>query len=225
MKNPFTVFRLGKKINKYKRKRENELFWLSRPVPGTTGAPRAPGLQWRGVPARRRCPPAERRRRDLRAGPGASSGGPGESRPRGRGCGLVGASPSGGPEQLHLCETPERRGELTAPEWRRSRQLGAGPVPAVPGRACGVRRHRRWPVPTNAPCCAGGTRTTRAQGWGHFRRSLRRHARLSFSAAQPRVSQKAWQASTLAEGRGPAEELGCLAMTGECSSPERRFDS
>lgn len=36
-----------------------------------------------------------------------------------------------------------------------------------------------------------------------FPRSLRRHGRLSFSRAQPRVSQKGWQASALAEGWGP----------------------
>lgn len=159
------------------------------PVPG---AAVAGGARAGALPARPTAPPQPR------AGPGAASGGPGERRPRGGGCGL-GVRAAGSYTCVGHLDAP---GSSWLPpgaavgSWARAGPRGAR-------WAWGVRRYRRWPVPTKAPCCAGRTRTIRAQGWCHFPQSLRHHGRLSFSQAQPGVSQKAWRASAVAEGREP----------------------
>lgn len=174
MKNPFAVFRQKKKKKRLitiKGSAENQFFPLSRPVPGsagrTSGAHRAPRLQWRGGPARRRCPPAQRRRREPRAGPGAAAGRAGKPARREAGVARwVGA---------RLWDTSSYSCVRHLNAARSSRHLtgaavgpGRGTGPGSARRARGAGRHRRGSVPTNAPRCAGGTRTARAQGWCHL---------------------------------------------------------
>lgn len=166
MKNPFTVFRQKKKkkVNNYKRKRRESVFpavpagsrecWphlWSAPSPAAAVArgPRAAAL-----PARPTAPPGAAGR--ARSGRGES----GETRPQGGGCGPVGGSPSVGHEQLQLCEAPERRAELTAPDrrrcwpWARHRPrqcpAGAGSGAAPPG-ACTHERAALCRRDTNSP--------------------------------------------------------------------------
>lgn len=137
MKNPFAVFRLDRKIKLMAAKGKGRFGPRGGPGgSGGRGCSRSPGsaprLQWRGAPAWRRCPPAERRGRSRGPSPERARGS-GECGPQGSGCGLQGESPAAGQGQPHLAEAPERRGELPAPERRRRWQLGA--APAVPSRA------------------------------------------------------------------------------------------
>lgn len=89
MKNPFAVFRLDRKIKLMAAKGKGRFGPRGGPGgSGGRGCSRSPGsaprLQWRGAPARRRCPPAERRGRSRGPSPERVRGS-GECGPQGRG--------------------------------------------------------------------------------------------------------------------------------------------